>query len=177
MRAGQALWPHLGGVQTFVEPCAGAGDLIWQMEHLGLRCVGAYDIEPRGVGIVQSDALKLSATELGIADAIITNPPWTRLRPTGDPLHGMIKHFMQFAPTWLLFDSDWMFTLQSQSLMPFCTDVVPIGKLRWMPGTTLDSTDNCAWYCFDASGDKPTVFHGRERLQFGWVPLGREQLS
>ena len=38
------LIPHLGGIRSFAEPCAGDGALVRHMEELGLRCV--YSREP-----------------------------------------------------------------------------------------------------------------------------------
>ena len=88
------LIPHLRGVRTFAEPCCGDGALVRHLESLGLRCVYAGDIA------TGQDALTLE--QYGDADAIITNPPYTR------PLmHALIAHFQRIAPTWLLLESDW----------------------------------------------------------------------
>ena len=63
------LIPHLRGIRSFAEPCAGAGDLVRHLEEFGLRCVYAGDIHNG------QDALALDY--YGAADAIITNPPYT----------------------------------------------------------------------------------------------------
>ena len=91
------LIPYLRGIRTFAEPCAGDGALVRHLESFGLRCVYAGDIR------TGQDALALD--HYGAADAIITNPPWSR-----DVLHGLIAHFQNIAPTWLLLDADWQQT-------------------------------------------------------------------
>ena len=66
---------------------------IWK--RFGLRCVYAGDIA------TGQDALALDT--YGDADAIITNPPYTR-----ELMHRLIAHFQRIAPTWLLIDYDWV---------------------------------------------------------------------
>ena len=83
------------------------------LESFGLRCVYAGDIRSG------QDALALD--HYGAADAIITNPPWSR-----DVLHGLITHFQSIAPTWLLLDADWKQTRQAAPFLPHCSDIVAI---------------------------------------------------
>ncbi len=85
------LVPHLVGIRTFAEPCAGAGDLVRHLESYGLRCVYQGDVK------AGQDALTID--QYGDADAIITNPPWTRKL-----LHPLIEHFQRIAPVWLLLE-------------------------------------------------------------------------
>ena len=75
------------------------------LEEFGLRCVYAGDIRSG------QDALELDS--YGKADAIITNPPWSR-----GVLHRLIEHFQNIAPTWLLLDSDWAQTKQAAPFLP-----------------------------------------------------------
>ena len=63
------LIPHLRGIRTFAEPCAGAGDLVRHLESFGLACAYAGDIASG------QDALELDY--YGTIDSIITNPPET----------------------------------------------------------------------------------------------------
>jgi hypothetical protein len=92
----------------------------------------------------------------GAADATITNPPYTR------PLmHALIAHFARVLPTWLLLDMDWASTQQSAPFMPSCSDIVPVGRVRWIAGTDSDGFDNSAWYRFDSRHSAGPVFHGR----------------
>jgi hypothetical protein len=131
------LIPHLRGVRTFAEPCCGDGALVRHLELFGLRCAYQGDVA------TGQDALGLE--HYGDADAIITNPPYTR------PLmHALIQHFARILPTWLLLESDWAYTKQAGPFMPCCSDIVSVGRLRWIAGTTMNSKENFAWYRFDA---------------------------
>ena len=133
-RAVETLAPHLQGVETFAEPCAGEGRLIEQLAGIGLYC--AY----RGDLTSGEDALE---TTVPPVDAIITNPPWTR-----DILHRMIVHFQRQAPTWLLFDADWAHTKQAAPYLPQCSNIVAVGRLKWIEGSPHCGKDNVAWYRF-----------------------------
>ena len=91
------LIPHLRGVRSFAEPCCGDGALVRHLESFGLRCAYAGDIA------TGQDALMLDT--YGHADAIITNPPYTR-----SLMHALIWHFARILPTWLLLETDWAST-------------------------------------------------------------------
>jgi hypothetical protein len=86
---------------------------------------------------------------------IITNPPWDRA-----PLHQIIERCSRLAPTWLLFDADWMFTKQSAPYMKYCRHIVAVGRVKWIADSKGAGKDNCAWYMFDDMGGT-TQFHGR----------------
>lgn len=118
---------------SYYEPCVGNGDLVRLLQPL--VCVGSSDEE--------KDA-RCTNYKTGQAKYFITNPPWSRKL-----LHPIIDNLRRQLPTWLLFDSDWMFTAQSAPYMKYCHAIIPVGRLRWMPGTTMDGKDNCAWYLFD----------------------------
>lgn len=120
---------------TYYEPCAGNGDLIDLLFSVGFKCVGKSDIE--------QDARTTQYDTEGVK-YFITNPPWTR-----KILHPIIDNLRNQLPTWLLFDAAWMFTAQSAPYMKYCKVVIPVGRLRWIPGTTMDGKDDCAWYLFD----------------------------
>jgi hypothetical protein len=151
-RAVQALQPHLNGTRAFAEPCAGDGDLVRGLESIGLRCVYASDIESG------ADALQLDRMALREADAIITNPPWTRRL-----LHPLIMHLQSIRPTWLLFDSDWAQNRHAAPYLATCSDIVAVGRLLWIPGTTMTGKDNVSWYRFWHKHHGPTRFHGRRQ--------------
>jgi hypothetical protein len=153
-KAAVVLMPFLEAVDTFAEPCAGDGHLVRHLEGYGLRCVHRSDIKD-GV-----DALDVSC--FAAADAIITNPPWSR-----HLLHGMIRHFQRIAPTWLLFDADWAHTIQAAPFMAQCSDIVSIGRLKWFEGSKHTGKDNCAWYRFDADHDTGPRFHERREIHKG----------
>ena len=103
-----------------------------------------YTWDPRAVRA-------LTLPSLGL---VITNPPWTRAI-----LHPMIEHWVTDG-CWLLFDSDWMHTKQSAPYMPWVRDIVSVGRMRWIEGSTMDGKDSVCWYRFDINGG-PTRFHGR----------------
>src|SRR5262245_49207800 len=118
------LIPHLRGVRTFAEPCCGDGALVRHLESHGLRCAYQGDIS------TGQDALGLEY--YGEVDAIITNPPYTR-----PVMHALIGHFTRILPTWLLLETDWASTKQAAPFMPSCTDLVSVGRLRWIEGTKM----------------------------------------
>lgn len=150
------LLPHLPDDFSFVEPCAGAGDLVQHLSSPERRCVWAFDIEPAAEGVAEFDALNMRLLEWGPPDLIITNAPWNR-----GIMHRMISHFAAQRPTWLLFDADWMHTRQSTPFMPLLRKVVSVGRVRWIPGSKMTGKDNCAWHLFDAKAQGPAVFVGR----------------
>jgi len=146
------LIPYLRGVRTFAEPCAGDGALVRHLEAFGLRCIYAGDIRT-GQDAMASD-------DYGGADAIITNPPYTR-----DVMHGLIQHFQRIAPTWLLLHSDWASTRQAAPFLPCCSDIVAIGRVKWIEGSKFTGKDNHAWYRFDARHSRGPIFHWRGQCE------------
>lgn len=149
------LLPFLEPGTAFVEPCAGKGDLMdWLTGH-GHRCLQALDIDPRRGDISRGDALTLRWRNPG-QGVFITNPPWSR-----DLLHALIRHLCVQAPTWLLFDADWVHTGQAVEFQPWLRKIVSVGRLRWMPGTDHDGKDNAAWHLFDGTRLPSFIeFHG-----------------
>lgn len=144
--------PPVPAGSRFCEPCCGDGALVESLCYAGLRCVMAYDISPGIWSFGQADALGTSA--LNGADYIITNPPWTRAI-----LHPMIEHFRKLRPTWLLFDADWMHTKQATPLLPYCHQIVSVGRVSWMQNGT-SGKENSAWYRFEREPGQ-AVFNGR----------------
>jgi len=147
------LLPHLIAGARFCEPCAGNGALVDALVAAGHRCAAAWDIEPRRADIDQHNALHRL---IGNIDCFITNPPWDRRT-----LHPMILHFSKQAPTWLLFDADWIHTRQSTPFLPLLQKIVSVGRVKWIPGTKMTGKDNCAWYFFGKSTGEPAKFYGR----------------
>jgi len=150
-RAVAMLLPHLRGIRTFAEPCAGEGHLVGQLQAAGLVCAYEGDIE---TGL---DALVHPFDEEVVFDAIISNIPWKR-----DIMHQMILRFQAMAPTWLLFDSGWAYTRQSAPFIDQCSHIVAVGRLRWIPGTTMSGKEDCSWYRFHAQHTGGPRFIGRE---------------
>lgn len=151
------LIPFLSGVQTFVEPCAGDGRLVRHLERHGLRCVRYSDLEPGSIFVRKDDALTAQFPD---ADAIITNPPWSR-----DILHALIKRFLDLGkPFWFLFDADWPYTVQKgevRELLKHCSHIVAVGRLKWIEDSNMSGKDNSAWFRFYANHTEGPRFYPR----------------
>ena len=150
------LLPHISeNGFCFAEPCAGDGALIDHLESRGFTCTFACDIEPQAGNILKVDAFNIESTT---ASCFITNPPWDR-----KILHPLIIHLSDIAPTWLLFDADWIHTKQSAPFMDRLRKVVSVGRVKWIPDSKTTGKDNCAWHLFDKPSEAITEFYGRER--------------
>lgn len=127
----------------YVEPCAGDGALVRHLRNYGFKCVSASDIEPRDSSVTQSDVL--DGITLNGAESVITNPPWQR-----DILHRIIEICTQEkqVESWLLFDSDWMHTKQARPYLPYCDEIVAVGRVKWIEDSKHTGKDNCCWYRF-----------------------------
>jgi hypothetical protein len=145
-------WLKHHGIKRFGEPCAGDGSLVRVLEEFGLVCVYAADATPRHESVRQQDALSLD--DFGGADCLVTNPPWSRPH-----LHQLILHLSAIAPVWMLVDADWAHTKQAQPFLPRCTDILPIGRVVWIPGTSTHGKDNSCWYRFHAGHAAGPRFH------------------
>ncbi|CUH42064.1 hypothetical protein [Ruegeria atlantica] len=140
---------------TFAEPAAGNGQLARYLEENGHRCLHMSDIEPEHPRVKQLDACEYVHDPR--IDCIITNPPWSR-----PLLHRMITHLSDQAPTWLLFDSDWVHTKQAAEFMPRLRQIVSIGRVKWFPETNMTGKDNCCWHLFTRPGLQMPTFVGRQ---------------
>ncbi|RRI02320.1 hypothetical protein EH240_12705 [Mesorhizobium tamadayense] len=152
------LLPFLRPGTRFIEPCGGDGALISHLEAHGHTCVGAVDIEPRHRSIVARDALTLTTTDVVGAECFITNLPWSR-----PVLHPLLAHLKGLLPLWTIIDSNWAHTIQAGPHMHYCSQVVSIGRVRWIPGTSSDGKDDASWYRFEAVPTE-TIFKGRAAL-------------
>lgn len=139
------LLPHLPEITEFTEPCVGKGDLVRHLEMNGHKCLHSYDEE--------KDAT--SCQEI-LGSCFITNPPWDR-----KILHPIIENLSDIAPTWLLFDADWLHTRQSAVYLPRLQKIVSIGRVKWIPDSKMTGKDNCCWYLFDRNNENLPVFYGR----------------
>ena len=157
-KAGVALKPFVDENLKYIEPFAGAGDLVDQLTYV--NCLIKTDIEPQADDIAQRDAFSYNREELldyGV-EAVITNPPWGR-----PILHKTIEHFAPIVPTWLLLDANWIWTKQAKPYIDkYLTDIVTIGRLKWIPNTNMSGKDDCAWMRFSHDKKEPTRFFGRE---------------
>lgn len=143
------LLPHLDDIDTFAEPCAGHGLLVKHLTRLGKECVYAGDI------LDGQDALTLTRADIDHAEAVITNPPWTR-----QLLHPLIAHFVSLAPTWLLLDADWAHNQHAAPYLPYCVKIVSVGRVKWFG--TAAGKDNVAWFYFHPRHETGPRFYGRE---------------
>ena len=145
---------HLPQWFTYAEPCAGDGRLVEHLTTIGGQCEHASDIEPQAEWIEKMDVFNVTNIQ---SKYIITNPPWDR-----KILHPLITHLSDMAPTWLLFDADWMHTKQSTQYLTKLKKVVSIGRVKWIEGSSSVGKDNCCWYLFDNTDMvKPIEFWGR----------------
>jgi hypothetical protein len=92
----------------------------------------------------------------------------------GRATHGLITHFQNIAPTWLLLDADWKETRQATPYRPHCSDIVAIGRVKWIEGSKHTGKDNACWYEFDSKHMICPVFHWRD--QGGAIPSRRTRL-
>lgn len=154
-RAFPPLVPHIRPLR-YAEPCVGEGKLVEGFKNVmpGLSCTYSNDID-NGECAITGSGLDDNRKDY---DYIICNPPWGRKL-----LHPMIERFSALAPTFLLFDANWAFTKQAKPYLRRCYKIVTIGRLVWIPGTTMSGKDDCAWFCFDPNHDgSPPLFYGRE---------------
>lgn len=78
-------------------------------------------------------------------------------------MHQAIEHFAPIIQTWMLLDANWLFTKQAGPYIEkYLTDVVTIGRVKWIPDTTMSGKDDCCWYRFSSDKDAPTRFYGRK---------------
>lgn len=168
-RAVAPLLPYLEPHTKFAEPCAGNLALVRQLEAAGHSLYWGSDIVGRDVTdvisgvpttrtVVAIDALELT-TPLQLADIIITNPPWTRTKKN-PIMHNMIEHFRRHNAAWLLLDANWAFTKQSSDYMKYCSMVVAVGRVIWIPGTKVSGKEDAAWYRMEREPCY-TIFVGR----------------
>jgi hypothetical protein len=142
------LKPFLTKVATFAEPCAADGRLIRWIESFGPLCIHSGDIK------TGTDALTDPELEKQVVCAIITNPPYA-----WEVLEAMLERFLSIAPTWLLLEADFAYRRDTAAMMRRCTDIVPVGRVRWFPETKNDSYDNFAWCRFSACHDDGPKLH------------------
>jgi hypothetical protein len=151
-KAVEPLIPHLNGTKRFAEPCAGEGDLVRHLESFKLQCIYQGDMH-KGANALARDSYGRGKY------TIITNPPHTRWI-----MHELIEHFQQIAPTWLLIDLDWVANMQAAPFLPHCSDVVVIGRVKWIEKSKFTGKENYGWYRFDIDYNGPTKIHNHRGL-------------
>lgn len=160
------LLRHLPKHTTYVEPCAGAGDLIELLAN-NHKCIWASDIAPQYCPkrrIERLDAIYVFRDIDSIrrifgawgATHIITNPPFSRHHTP--LLCEMIRRFSATLPTWLLLPAGFKYNDYAAEFMPYCEKVVAIGRLKWIEGTEHKSSKDFDWYLFDQDFKGQTQF-------------------
>jgi hypothetical protein len=145
-KAFEPLIPFLDKRILIVEPCPGAGRLVKHMRRAWFE-----------VRFWAGDARTQHYGQPGRPWMFVTNPPWTR-----ELLHPIIVNLSEQAPTWLLFDADWMHLICAAPLLPRLRQIVSVGRVKWMPGSKWVGKDNAAWYRFGRVDEgNPPRFHGR----------------
>jgi hypothetical protein len=144
------LIPQLNGINSFAEPCYGKGDLARHLESFGLRCSYAGDIT------TGQDAEHLTAADCAGADVILTNPPFSE---ENQPLLcRLITHLSSLRPTWLLLPHDFAANLWFAPYLRQCTDIIAIGRLKWIEDTANTGMENFDWYRFEAGHTAYPIF-------------------
>ena len=144
--------PHLNGTKRFAEPCAGKGALVRHLESFGLKCCYEGDMHTGKNALARDSYGRGKYT-------IITNPPHTR-----DQMHKLIEHFRFIAPTWLLIDLDWVANLQAVPYLPNCSDIVVIGRVKWIANSPHTGKENYGWYRFIDEHRSVTRIHNHRGL-------------
>lgn len=157
------LIPYLPPRARYGEPLAGNGALIQHLAELwpGGRCLWASDLQPEGPAIDQLDALSIDSEAAELVNLWITNPPWPKIGQRGDPAMSIIQHLIGIAPGWFLLPFDFAANDYFKRLIRHCADIVPIGRVKWVPDSKDVGKDNCAWFYFDALNRAPATMRPR----------------
>jgi hypothetical protein len=170
MMAVEPLVPHLRaeGIRSFAEPCDGGkhgGHLVQHLESFGFVCAYRADIADGG-----RDAHLITAQDVRGSDAIITNPPHSRTL-----MHELLLCFVAInLPVWLLVDLDWVSNLAAAPYLSKCSDVIPIGRVKWVPGTEHSGKENYGWLRFHATHDGPTAIRNNRQRRIPAILECRE---
>lgn len=177
-KATRPIYPLLsfyGKPLRFIEPCWGNGVLQRNIEaNTSASCVYASDIAPiiepmtRSLSrhehkiathdvLISEDEWKAIADETQ-ADIFITNPPWLNTKESGYLLNSLIQRLSAVRPTWLLLKGAYLWNLRSANQIAICTEIVPIGRVKWIEGTDQSGKEDSAWFKFDQT--KPSMNPG-----------------
>jgi hypothetical protein len=149
LKAVRPLIPYLrrDAIDAFAEPCCGEDDLVQHLESFGLTCAYRNDLK------YGQDALTVDS----FPAPVVTNPPHSIVI-----MHPMIRHFSAHAPCWLLLSSDWSINAHAAPYLGRCTDIVPIGRVKWIKDSEHDGGfENYSWYRFDRKHSAGPVLHPR----------------
>ena len=138
----------------YYEPCVGKLDLVKHLAESNIECLGFSDIHNQYDDVAAYAELDATTYQYNLPKkaVFITNPPWDRVI-----LHRIIENLSNQAPTWLLFDSDWLFTKQATPFLPRLRKIIVIGRVKWIPDSKFTGKDNCCWYLFDKPSNNNTI--------------------
>ena len=122
------LIPHLRGVRTFAEPCCGDGALVRHLESFGLRCAMRATSRPART------PWRSTSTARPTRSSQTRRTAQNHARPD----RALPAHPADVAVNRL----DWACTKQAAPFMPSCSDIVSVGRLRWIEGTTMSGKQN-----------------------------------
>jgi hypothetical protein len=139
------------GIQTFADPCVGDRSMADVLEAEGFACTAWGDLS-YGNGL---DARRWESDYFDGCDAVITNPPWDRAS-----MPAIMTHLSTFRPCWFLIYWDW---LSNRAAAPFVdqlvTDIVPIGRVKWIPDSASVGFDNSCWVRMASDKEARTPAH------------------
>ena len=128
----------------FVEPCAGDGALLRELEAAGWRCHAAFDIEPGDPAVERRDGTDFDRElldEWPCLEAVVTNPPYERTA-----LLRLLDMWLGTGLTvWLLLPSDMLMNKWWAPYAPHVWGIIPIGRIKWIEGSKHTSTENFCW--------------------------------
>jgi hypothetical protein len=142
------LIPHIKHIDSYAEPCEGKRDLIRHLHYFGKACSYSNDLD-HGVDARTDPAL-------AGAKAIITNPPYTWA-----VLSVMIERFMSIGETWLLLELAFLSNAQAAPYLRHCSDVVPVGRIKWFADSKFESAKDYAWFRFHRDHTSYPTVHPR----------------
>jgi len=157
-------------IRQFIDPCCGDGICTKNIENItGLHCLEMSDIGMSMDLVLNKDVRHIP---FSIKDATsqakksndyivyITNPPWTR-----SILHKIIDHLMfTGCDFWLLFDADWLHTIQAEKYLIYCHTIISAGRVSWM-NNGIKGLDNVCWYGFNGESSFRTKINGLKKMK------------
>lgn len=141
LAAAKPLGEFLPKGTKFIEPCAGAGDLIEHLEGFGHECVEASDSDPQFANPPFVELRDARLTAVGYAE-VITNPPFSQ--PLLKPL---MEYWVGRTSMWLLLPSDMLINKWFNQYAVYVDQIIPIGRVSWL-GNGQGGYENFVWAHF-----------------------------
>ena len=164
-KAHLALCQHLPDNFSYIEPCAGSGELIKGIQSLipGANCVQAIEIDVNSKNNVSDTEITIgdsTKVEFKECDFIITNPPFSK--EYKKVCFEIIKKSMFHAKegAWMLLPLGWVCNKDFQFFMSHCVMVVPIGRVKWFADSPSQESSDSVWMLF-TNYELPTVITER----------------